>query len=260
MQCIYKLEFDSGDFYIGQTCNLEKRLISHISTKGKGSPKLQNAFEKYKYLGHKVIEETEDLDNREIYWIELLKPTLNILIGGKSNRGFNSPRSKYTKEQILEVIRLYCDTCHSLTDISVLTDVNISTVHDVIKGRTHIELFNKPIMEEAARVRNTIYRFYDGSGNQINLNRVDFYKTYGIYPESILNSVKGNYKNLIFVSKPQILTIVSDEGIEFTDNIPALRSLIKDFKVPQYSIERVFKGYISKGWYIKKSFQETKDA
>ena len=43
------------------------------------------------------------IDEKERLYIKSLSPPLNTLPGGEGMSGFNHPRSKYTKEQLLAV-------------------------------------------------------------------------------------------------------------------------------------------------------------
>jgi hypothetical protein len=139
MPAIYKITFPDNQFYIGKTTNYARRVASHINTRGKGSPKLEAAFK----LGDPVFEvlkesSVEELDLLEQYYIKELKPTLNVLPGGETLSGLNHPRSKYTRAQILEVVRLFLHTDMKYSGISELTGVKQGMVHDVCKRRAHI--------------------------------------------------------------------------------------------------------------------------
>lgn len=98
MGYIYKItNIINQDFYIGQTkCKLNARFRTHKSN-AKSSKyinnKFYNAVLKYGINNFKinVLEEcnNEELDNKEIYYIDLLKPKYNTSKGGKSTKGFS---------------------------------------------------------------------------------------------------------------------------------------------------------------------------
>lgn len=71
---IYKLTSPSGKIYIGQSINLNKRLQSYYNSYNhlQEQRKLYNSFQKYGVDKHKfdIIEYTELLDERELYWGE----------------------------------------------------------------------------------------------------------------------------------------------------------------------------------------------
>lgn len=72
----------TGDFYIGSSKDIKLRWANHKSpSQWKRSPnvKLYQAFIKYglNNFTFDIIEETNNLKEREQYWIEQLKPTYN---------------------------------------------------------------------------------------------------------------------------------------------------------------------------------------
>lgn len=88
---IYKItNTTNGDFYVGKTIKeLNVRLRNHRSTANSGSKyHLHNAMRHYGFVNFKIelIEEVvtkELLDEREIFWIENLKPKYNSHKGGQ---------------------------------------------------------------------------------------------------------------------------------------------------------------------------------
>jgi len=81
MAYIYKLIFDNGDFYIGQTSNIEVRITNHRSSKGKGSPKLQKAFKTSKYLGYEILEECDEILKKQHILKSLTRLSIRYLVG-----------------------------------------------------------------------------------------------------------------------------------------------------------------------------------
>lgn len=71
---IYKLTSPSGKIYIGQSINFKKRLQSYYNNHNhlQEQRRLYNSFQKYGVDRHKfdIIEYTELLDERELYWGE----------------------------------------------------------------------------------------------------------------------------------------------------------------------------------------------
>jgi group I intron endonuclease len=98
---VYKIQNClTGDFYVGQTItNLRDRLCIHIcdSKKNNYNSILHNSIRKYgsKYfiIGElQKCDSLSELNQKEIYWIDKLKPNLNIQKGGK-NKGMHSENS-----------------------------------------------------------------------------------------------------------------------------------------------------------------------
>lgn len=148
MQGIYKLVFEGlKDWpYIGQSLDIIHRYDSHINSLKKGTSnfKLQEAYEMCGEPKLEIIEETSDLNEREIYWInyyDSIENGLNITAGGDSSgNGYQHARSKYTREQILQVFNLLCNTTNTLLSISEETGVSINQVSGIKMGRTHLWL------------------------------------------------------------------------------------------------------------------------
>ena len=80
---VYKItNIITGEFYIGSSCNIEKRWASHkIPSAHKKHPnsKLYKDMAKYgrDNFTIEVIEETDNLREREQYYIKRLKPSYN---------------------------------------------------------------------------------------------------------------------------------------------------------------------------------------
>ena len=121
---IYRIQnILTGDFYIGQTIHpIRDRFARHKNDckKQKFNSYLHNSMRKYgeKYFIIGTIEKCNsliELNEKEIFWIDNLKPTLNIQNGGKNlgkhsissiQKMSNSAKSRwkgYTKEKKLEI-------------------------------------------------------------------------------------------------------------------------------------------------------------
>lgn len=70
--CIYKLNYPNGKIYIGQTCNLKRRMYEHNNINKARGP-CDYAIHKYGQIQEvEILEEIYDLkllDEREKYWI-----------------------------------------------------------------------------------------------------------------------------------------------------------------------------------------------
>lgn len=94
MKCIYKIENkENGKVYIGQTVNYTERRKAHLKALKRGNHYnryLQKSFDKYGVtsFSFSVIEETDELDEREMYWIKHFNSVdcsfgYNLTSGGK---------------------------------------------------------------------------------------------------------------------------------------------------------------------------------
>lgn len=100
----------TGDLYIGQSCDIERRWMEHRTPKNiaKDSP-LYIAIRKYglENFSFEVIQEckVDELDSLEIRYIRELNPSYNISLGGKGFLGHTVSEeqrallSRYAKEQ-----------------------------------------------------------------------------------------------------------------------------------------------------------------
>lgn len=102
---IYQLKNKvNNEIYVGQTIDLQDRLRCHKYSPKKQEPcVIGRAIGKYGWENFEVsiIESISDwdlLDEREIYWISLLKPRYNVSQGGDVRRGHTL--SEETKKKI----------------------------------------------------------------------------------------------------------------------------------------------------------------
>ena len=98
---VYKITNNiTGDFYIGSSCNIKQRWAVH---KCVSAWKLQPNSKLYKSMASygldnftfEIIEKTDNLREREQYWIEHLKPTYN----DRHAEGHNTERYKETNKR-----------------------------------------------------------------------------------------------------------------------------------------------------------------
>lgn len=88
---IYKaVNINNGNFYIGKTVNLEKRIIAHKSFARLNYYKYsyfyaainKYGFDSFEFIIIDEAENKEELNDKEIFWINELKPVYNIASGG----------------------------------------------------------------------------------------------------------------------------------------------------------------------------------
>lgn len=96
---IYKLTNKiNGHFYVGQTVKeLNERMRGHRNTANSGSSYyLHNAMRYYGFMNFEIekIDEAnnkDELNEKEIYWIEKLKPQYNMHAGGRGGSKIGRP-------------------------------------------------------------------------------------------------------------------------------------------------------------------------
>ncbi len=84
----------NGDFYIGKTSkSMVERFNRHFQNHKNGNTYLYKAMRKYGFHNFQieVLEHTELLNEREMYWIETLNPQYNMTIGGDGGDTSRSP-------------------------------------------------------------------------------------------------------------------------------------------------------------------------
>lgn len=262
MGTIYKLEFANGDFYIGQTANpVDERIYYHKHNKGKGCPKLQKAFETSEFLGYKVLAELppEELDDAEIKFISELNPPLNTLPGGKVLRGLNHPKVKYLEWQINEVVRLFIETDAKYSDITNITGVQSSTVHDILKRRSHAwatDNIDPKVMQAAAdrRARPDSVVLYDIDNNRFEADTLkELAEAMHISYQTVRNAIIGVKSRLGLSKEPHKLVELTDpEGEAFVLTYPRAEEFLYSFDLSRFSVEQLLiKGRKSKGWAAK---------
>jgi hypothetical protein len=93
----------NNKFYIGKTTKTaEQRLQRHFYNAKSGQTNLYRAIRKYgkEFFTISIIEETENLNEREMYWIQILKPHYNMTRGGDGAPGIShSPNFKKAMQE-----------------------------------------------------------------------------------------------------------------------------------------------------------------
>lgn len=172
---IYKLEFNNTNkVYIGQSSNIEKRWISHISNLnlGKATKKLQEAHNLYGINTYSIVLECtiEELDKAEAEAIEIFD---------SYNKGFNSTNSatgpcfkgqdnasaredNATYELILKLLVQVEPTLDKRT-IAELCNVSIYVVRHIAALESHTWLKEKFPIEYALLEKQKALPYYYGT-------------------------------------------------------------------------------------------------
>ena len=145
---IYKIEnLINGKIYIGQSRNIEKRWTAHRTrpfnqNSNQYDSPLYRSIRKYRLenFSFVVLEETliEDLDDREIYWIEYYESN-NKEKGYNLTDGGNSATSTILTRKQVDEIKLLLETDMSQQDIADKYNVNQRAISYINTGETWIE-------------------------------------------------------------------------------------------------------------------------
>ena len=144
---IYKIENKvNGKVYIGQSIDIKTRWkchISYLNNNTHNNKHLQSAWDKYgkENFSFNVVEEcdVEDLNEREIYWINkynsyINKNGYNLTLGGDGGRTIEP-------ETIEKIYDLY-NNGYIAVEISEQLDIYIKTVYKYLKIGTKNGLCN----------------------------------------------------------------------------------------------------------------------
>lgn len=141
---IYKItNLCNGKCYIGQSRNIYKRWNNHKSdaynaSNNKYNYPLYRAFRKYGLINFQfeIIEECliEELNNREVYWINILNPAYNQTAGGSGDKKNSTIKLSY--KDVQKIKELLKSTDIMIKDIATQFNVHRDTIRDINVGRT----------------------------------------------------------------------------------------------------------------------------
>lgn len=168
-QCIYKINYPNGKYYIGQTKDLKRRMWEHNNV-GKAIQPCDLAIKKYgKITELEILEEftnvsNTEIDEREIYWIALYDANnrekgYNLTKGGRVLRGSDSARALYTDDEVLMIRRLKAEGARKI-DVykQYFSDRKFRGFEGVWWGRSYPDI-GKEYIEQT---KETDWREYSG--------------------------------------------------------------------------------------------------
>jgi group I intron endonuclease len=148
---IYRLIFPNTDkCYVGQSVNIERRYLQHLRAfeQNTAAKKLQKAYLEYGKPSLDILLELKDRDELDKYENEAIEifnsyhNGFNSLehaedIPDGSKYGLEHHNSKYTEDQLYDVMLLLAKPGVSLIKISEETGVSISIISLIQKGNNH---------------------------------------------------------------------------------------------------------------------------
>lgn len=210
---IYKLSFDDGTFYVGQSLDISNRYREHLNNLYNNTHfnyKVQAAYNK---CGEPKLEyiiscKPSELNHYEVEYIDLSnKNQLNILPGGNmSARGELSPRAIYYDNDILEVFLILAE--YPNADKQLLSyeySIDINTIYDISAGRgralnfkdSHTVEYNKIISNKAINTRGRNKVVLTNGEYIVELvtgQYSKFCRENGIQPANLSKLIKGERK------------------------------------------------------------------
>lgn len=216
---IYFLEI-GGEYYIGQSVNIEVRVYKHRYSLQKGSHynyKLQSSYDQHKNMADGILEvcTIEELNQKEINYItefDSIQNGLNIVDGGSgAGFGYTASGSKYTKEQILLVFDLLADISVSFSEISEIAEVDQKLPSSICNKLSHAwleeaypqayakmlevaSLRKQKMLPYALRDTKPVVRHLETGRIEEVHNPSTFAKTEGLCVESLRKLILGDQK------------------------------------------------------------------
>ena len=148
-------ECDDDQFYIGKSFNIESRIKEHYRNLKQSTHYNKGLSKGYAIHGlpsYAVLEVLPHNDSvlfkREIHWIDTFNSFhngMNETAGGRGwGVGEDRPNSKYTNEQVLEVLNILIESPEkTFREVSVITSVSTNTIASISSGFSYTWLKEK---------------------------------------------------------------------------------------------------------------------
>jgi len=168
---IYKFTCKSnGKVYVGQSVNVENRYKGHFNNHDNENLKdyqtkfyralRKHRFENFTFEIIESLEDSSDLDEREIYWVNFYNSYAN---GYNSNRGGfrvterneDHPNAKLTNEQVLEIKEKLKNTKITQYELASLYNITQSEISNINTGKKWSNLGDYDYMIRKEEARNT---------------------------------------------------------------------------------------------------------
>lgn len=158
--------------YIGQSINITKRKWEHYHTPSSGSYIDKILSEKPEDFIFSIIEEcpTEQLDEREIYWIDYYNSIdngYNIIRGGDCYRGENNIQAKLSEAQVKEIIKLLEECKLNNSQIADKYQVCNNTIDLINRCKTwcYLHSYTKNIRQECLNKKEYRHSTFAGENS-----------------------------------------------------------------------------------------------
>lgn len=275
---IYKLTFADNSIYIGQSVNIEKRIINHLCEmrKDNSSIKLQKAYNLYGSPLLEILEECslEKLDKLEIEYIQKFNSQncgLNTSSGGHSSyKGYST--NEYSIEDYKEVLFYLTNTLLTIQDIVDITEVSST----VVKKMSSLEGYQW--LEEADPENYAKLKELRSKGNKRSaisqgkkypkivspeglvyevFNVTQFCKEHNLRSGPICAVLNGTSAtslgwHLETTTIEKFPTIISPEGVEYTIPYRGCKPFAREHNLHPSDLAKVLRGTLkqTKGWKV----------
>ena len=246
---VYKITFPNQKIYIGRSKNIYRRMLEHNNDFRNKLP-IEYAIMKYGKITEfdiiELINNTDEMKQREIYWIKYYDSTnkekgYNISLGGDGgDPGSSNSQAKFTEEQIQILYKeLKENLDESLEQIANKYNIHLSTLSNINNGHTYYHstiqypIRNKKECKQViAGIKNKNSKFteqdlkeiYDLLQNRQDLTMQEIAKQYKVYASTIQNINLGKTyynNNLIYplrkpktgsrkLTQEQVINIISE--------------------------------------------------
>lgn len=277
---IYKLVFpELPDWpYVGQSLDINQRYYNHLTSlkRGDGNYKLQDAYDQGGDPELEILEEctADQLHEREMYWVEKLDSInngLNLTTGGDSSgSGYTHARSKFSREQLLEVWKLLQNPSNTYQNISDLTGVSSNQVAWITKGKTHkwlmeefpeqwifIQGINRRIHSTYENATVTLVspdrKEYDTEGlsGAAFAKKIGESSAFGTGINGVMQGKSRQHKGWTLKGQElKIYTLLSPIGTEHVVTESKTGDFCKTYGMSRPNLVQVFKGKSSLGWSL----------
>jgi len=238
MKGIYKiLNKTNGKVYVGQSVDIKERRDAHFEALRSGrhyNSYLQKSFNKHgeKNFHFEVIEETDDLDEREIYWISIFKSN-----DPKFGYNLNSGGKKFTMNDLVrKKISASLKVFHLNNEGKSLLSEKFKGKNNPFYGKTHKKKTIEKILESRKWYKHSAEIKQKMSVSRSGENHPNFGKKFSDdWRKKLSESHKGQEPgNKIQFTKEQIKEIIA----MFKDG-EKLKSIADYFGVTNTPIKRV---------------------
>ena len=246
---VYKITFPNQKVYIGRSNNIYRRMLEHNNDFRNKLP-IEYAIMKYGKITEfdiiELINNTDEMKQREIYWIKYYDSTnkekgYNISLGGDGgDPGSSNSQAKFTEEQIQILYKeLKENLDESLEQIANKYNIHLSTLSNINNGHTYYHstiqypIRNKKECKQIiAGIKNKNSKFteqdlkeiYDLLQNRQDLTMQEIAKQYKVYASTIQNINLGKTyynNNLVYplrkpktgsrkLTQEQVINIISE--------------------------------------------------